>query len=76
MPEVNKHEVGQLARAVMEYADKKCYGLGECGYYFKEWASSYTTPEHAEDERYLKDLAMEAEDLAFRLQDQKEEYGV
>jgi hypothetical protein len=32
-----KHEARELARSVMSYADRKCYGLGECGYYFETW---------------------------------------
>jgi len=70
--EVKKSEIGELARAVLRYADKRCYGIGECGYYFKEWASDYTDQE---DEEYIKALSREAEEYAWKLDSERKEYG-
>jgi len=33
-----KNKIKELAGDVMDYADRKGYGLGECGYYFEVWA--------------------------------------
>ena len=32
-----KQEIKTLARNVMDRADRRGYGLGECGYYFEAW---------------------------------------
>ena len=41
-----KQKTKELARDVLDHADRRGYGLGECGYYFEVWAWDMMQDEH------------------------------